>query len=672
MDRGYFNEKEGGYAEDSGTLPTGEKPWNIDLGPQEIGSSLNPFQHQLQALNAKIKEGASKVEFEFFGQGKGNKERATPESFDKVEREEMRNLALINEVTSSTHATVGVEGLAGFNGQKGFDEQTRDQGIREVKKAIDFAAEATTGGAVVLHTGEWSRPIYDSHNNDKTNGEIFQFKGYQEEDIRAPMMAVDDRTGELIAMRKDTTLYEPKFKTVQDYEKEKGIKLQGSRDESNGETYEGSDWIGDDGSVIKRKWEFDTEKTDDMFLRIPHWNKDKRNFETESRDWNYFQKRAKEWNEDHNNGQRLTAEEIFAKTQYMNNVLQSKGSALYYAQRYERESERLEATRKAYDFYKKLDESPNLTDEEKRGLFTQKQRYNDLIPPESIKIKDYLEQEMREAENSIRHVHEASAAADVQTRKAQDSLKHVATVENYGIKKSAESVADLGIHLWKKYEANKDKLKNPLYLAPENWHPSSYGSHPDELANLIEKGRSEMVNKLKTSMGEDRAKEIANKHIKTTFDIGHLNLWKSHMERKENESDEKFDKRFSRWAMGKIEMLHKRKILGHIHLSDNFGYDDEHLTLGRGNAPIKEMVEFLKEKGYDDFIAEPGSFNAQSVLSDAWTTMGSPVYSIGSGQGQRFSQVHNMHFGYQSPPLNIVGAYSPINDDKTWSELPLE
>ena len=124
-------------------LSSGDRSINTDLGPEEIGTSLNPFQHQLQALNAKIKEGASKVEFEFFGAGKGQKERATPESFDKEERQEMRNLAEINKVKSTTHATVGVQGLAGFDPKRGFEEQNRDNTIDEVEKAIDFAADPT-------------------------------------------------------------------------------------------------------------------------------------------------------------------------------------------------------------------------------------------------------------------------------------------------------------------------------------------------------------------------------------------------------------------------------------------------------------------------------------------------------------------------------------------------
>ena len=673
MDRGYFVESDNNV-EQPIRLPDGEEPWNLDLGPKQVGQSLNPFQHQLQALNAKIKEGASRMEFGFFGAGKGSKERATPESFDSLERAEMRALAEVNKVRTTTHATVGVEGLAGFNGQKGFDEQTRDQAMTEIRKAIDFASEATTGGAVVFHTGEWQRPIYDSWKQDKVNGELFQFEHYEEEKERAPIMVVDQRTGELMAMRKDTKLYEPEFKTVEDYEQEQGVKLIGTTDPNTGAVYESGDWIGENGHAIKRDWEFDTKHTSEMFLRVPKWNPDKRNFKTDERDWDYFLKRSKEWNQRHD--EKLTPEEIFAKTQYMNQVLQSKGSALYYAQRYETDLERLKALKDSLKYYDELDQV--LPEEEKFRLMTSRNYdyRNNIIPPKSMPIKEYLQQEIKEAENAIRHVHEASAAADVQTRKAEDAMKNVKTVHDYGIKKSAQTMAQIGEYLWEKYEANKDHLKEPLYLAPENWHPNNFGSHPDELVELIGKGREEMARRLTPRVGPEEAKKLAKKHLKTTLDTGHLNLWKNNLKRHEGEDQDHFNKRFARWAVGKIENLHKEGMLGHIHLTDNFGYDDEHLTPGRGNAPVRELVTFLKEKGYGDFIVEGGSFNPTTVLHDTWARMGSPVYNVsmggGGGHGPRFSNVHQRHFGYQAPPLNIVGAYNPINDDKTWSALPLE
>ncbi len=60
-----------------------------EIGVDEWGSTTNPFEHQTQALKARIFHGANKIEFEFFGQGKGRKEAATPESFGKRERMDM-------------------------------------------------------------------------------------------------------------------------------------------------------------------------------------------------------------------------------------------------------------------------------------------------------------------------------------------------------------------------------------------------------------------------------------------------------------------------------------------------------------------------------------------------------------------------------------------------------
>ena len=180
-----------------------------------------------------------------------------------------------------------------------------------------------------------------------------------------------------------------------------------------------------------------------------------------------------------------------------------------------------------------------------------------------------------------------------------------------------------------------------------------------------------MVRRLAPSKGEEEAKRLAKEHIKSTIDIGHMNLWRQHMERKEGETDKEFDKRFNNWAIGKVKDLHKAGVLGHFHIADNFGYDDEHLTPGRGNAPIKEFIQLLEKEGYKDFIVEGGSFNFQTTLPDALTYFGSPVYSVGMGGG-RFNQFHQTHFGYQAPPLYIVGAYSPTNEWKLWSEVPIE
>jgi len=93
------------------------------------------------------------------------------------------------------------------------------------------------------------------------------------------------------------------------------------------------------------------------------------------------------------------------------------------------------------------------------------------------------------------------------------------------------------------------------------------------------------------------------------------------------------------------------------------------LTPGQGNAPIKEFVKLLKDKGYDDFIIEGGSFNAVNTLHDTWSYFGTPVYAA-HPRGS-FRDFRQQHFEYKSTPLYIAGAYAPSNQFKTWSEVPL-
>ena len=59
-----------------------------EVGIDEWGTSSNPFEHQTQALKARIFHGANRVEFVFFGAGKGRKEQATPETYGRRERRE--------------------------------------------------------------------------------------------------------------------------------------------------------------------------------------------------------------------------------------------------------------------------------------------------------------------------------------------------------------------------------------------------------------------------------------------------------------------------------------------------------------------------------------------------------------------------------------------------------
>lgn len=54
----------------------------------------------------------------------------------------------------------------------------------------------------------------------------------------------------------------------------------------------------------------------------------------------------------------------------------------------------------------------------------------------------------------------------------------------------------------------------------------------------------------------------------------------------------------------RIKAILKRwgKRIGHVHLSDNDGYGDSHLTLGAGTLPLEMILKRLAAVGYDDTI----------------------------------------------------------------------
>ena len=296
-----------------------------------------------------------------------------------------------------------------------------------------------------------------------------------------------------------------------------------------------------------------------------------------------------------------------------------------------------------------------------------------------------LPNRLKQMEQGLRHTQESSSATDVQAETLLARKDNLQTIEEYGLKQSGLALGELGEYAMAKSEKMMQDAKkrnaegkfDKLYIAPENVFTEQYGSHPDELIKIVEAGRANMVDRLKLKgMDEEKAQGLAKEHIKSTLDIGHLNMWKTHMAHKPGETDEQFHKRFETWALVKVEEMHKKGILGHIHLTDNLGFNDEHLSPGQGNAPIKAFVKKLEELGYKDFIAEIGSFNANTILAETWSHLGSRQFKtgyLGGGQwGDNFRDVHLRHFGGYAAPMHMVGPYVPSNDFTLWSQVPFE
>jgi hypothetical protein len=623
----------------------------------------------MQAMQARLREGAGKIEFEFFGAQKGTKERFTPESIGSLERADLKALAEINELKTSVHGTVAITGMAGM-GREGFEENARQDAFNEIRRAVDFAADVTNGGAIVLHTGEWQRPISEADWNRKKQS----FESFPGEEKKATLLVVRDDTGRFIqGISKDQTIYEPVYWTAASKAKEFGFRKtpEGKYIDAHGNTMDPQDWVDIKGNYINP---VDNEQ---LFQRVPVWNADKTRFETQPLRWQELEQKTKWFNQKY--GTKYEPELFFAKTQIENQILQAKGHSLFYAQRYESHKKSFDIMKKAYDFYQKLEK--DLGKEEalnlgrKGALPHELNAVHDLVRGfDSNKDKppsELIAEAMREQEMSMRHIHEASASADVQSMTHQETLGKLKTIKDYGLEKSADTIARLGMYAMQKTEQHH--LKNPLFIAPENWHPMQYGSHPQELREIVESSRKKMAELLETRYGKEKAKEIAEKHIAATFDIGHLNTWRKHFKPLEGESLNQTDKRFNEWMLKEAEQLAKDKIIGHIHLSDNMGFDDEHLTPGQGNVPIKAFMQKMEALGMKDFLIETGSFNPVTSAPETMSYFGSPVYS-GSAHGipRQFGGFFQQHFGYQAPPNYVVGAYSPSNEWKLWSEIPFE
>ena len=170
---------------------------------KQLSMSTAPFRDQLAELKGKVFQGMSNVELGFMGRGKGSRASGNivPEMFGKHERQAMRELAKVNEIELTTHASANVIGFAGF-GERSFREDLRENALHEVERAIDFAADTAGGGPVVIHAGEFPRPLFEASE---------KLEGFPKEKEEAPIYMVDKRDGSITAIPRKREIAVPKL-----------------------------------------------------------------------------------------------------------------------------------------------------------------------------------------------------------------------------------------------------------------------------------------------------------------------------------------------------------------------------------------------------------------------------------------------------------------------------
>ena len=501
FDRYGFTPVYGPEFEEVSPEPSEKKEPLTKLPPNRIGISANPFARPIDALQQRLREGASKVELAFMGAGKGNKQAFTPESIGKVERRALKDLAKINEAEVTTHATTSVMGFSGLTNE-GFSEKARYMALKEIAKAIDFAGEATNGGAVVVHTGEFPRNLEESEIEVKNGKLIPKFLSMPmsitneniEEELAKDRVVyfVDEKTGQVSGVKMDTPIEIPEVE-------EMTIPVNGGE------------------KLSLQKWK---EKKNGMKVKVPVI-KEKPLYEI--------------WKE---------AVEKY-KDKIEKGELRPEGALMLYIKQdvlkgYEAESQR---------FLKQIEkakEKLNRLLEEREHLLKMKEKFEKegkkdvwermyveesegpLLPPKAIHKLDAIEKQIEETVHEIKWMDDYATRYGMSKENALKELKRKTSLRDFALEKSADTIARAGIMALEKTKQMKKKEPDfkPLFIAPENLFPDTYGSHPDELATIIEKSRKKMKEYLvkMKKMNPKEAEKYAKQHIKATLDIGHLNL----------------------------------------------------------------------------------------------------------------------------------------------------
>ncbi|NOZ80775.1 MAG: hypothetical protein GXP63_03820, partial [DPANN group archaeon] len=202
---------------DEGPMPLNDPPESSSVGPEglgikDIGMSvpMGIAAANVEGVQAKIRAGAQQLEIQFAGAGSGNRQSQTPGMYGEDQRQALREVSKINEVGFTTHASFSIMGVTGADQQGNMSLARGGMALGEMIRAIDFARDVADGGSVVLHVGEFERPLTHIYpegvwmdqkgqvqkNLSRDESGRFMFKRHPQEEQKAQFLLVDDRTGQ--------------------------------------------------------------------------------------------------------------------------------------------------------------------------------------------------------------------------------------------------------------------------------------------------------------------------------------------------------------------------------------------------------------------------------------------------------------------------------------------
>lgn len=637
--------------------------------PSEIGTTVAPQQQAQRGLDAQLRTGAKLVEINVGDVGPATVGLSgggpiPVGGYGKEERQEIKELAQVNKATVTTHA--GSSTTMSPLGQRGPDKEQRERNMEELRADVDFAHDIGAE-SVTVHVIGTPRPL--QRISEREGGKI-QIMGQEEHHF------VDMKTGKLVGniggsdeMQMPQLKRNPKGGWDFVYDKDThGIKY-----------YNSQDFGLQQGESIT----FDTaaryfEKNKQQVLRNSNLSPDQIDRVTgeELAIAHYFTQneivQRSQWQKAQNHS-KMSREvlDLLGNPEDKKSLIYNLYNPDEYSKLSRKEREKLdEDLKKASKGYGEfsfvvpgLDPTDSESWNEVRPMI--QRRYEELTDVQQSQMLQAggAKQKLTETEQLLSPYND-----DVLGRKYYSRIQpltHLAEKENI------EGVADLAYHSYQRSKQTKQKVT----ITPENIFPKFYGSHPDELRDVVINSRKLFEKQLreKEKINPKDAEKLSKEFIGACFDVGHANMWKRYW---------KGDKdKFDDWLVGETEKLAKEGIIKKIHVNDNFGYEDDSLPPGQGNVPIKRVVDKIREHtGKIPIISEGfGVSRDQSwrQITEAWELFNPHVYNqahvSNTGIKRTWDKLHYFDSNFRSYNPGFLAGPAAVEEDlTTWEDLPLE
>jgi len=533
--------------------------------------------NQLGETSSRINEGIKNIEVGALSQN-------ILDQIPKTHFEEIRRLNKITGAEASFHAPIQDLDIAGFvPGQNAWSEDTQKENIRKIEGFIDKAhtlgrseqdikqGKGQINVPIVLHGGtlpaqKYQREGLAEEGEYETEADLEKARI---KDARSEMLIVNQDTGQLQGVK---------------YEERK--RLDGTIDV----------WTPEKRLLNRNVTEWDQQKLEIMQMQ-KSLNEVQDRFSTRGDEFKnlMYGKQHKALTQEQEHKLAMLEQEFHGVQNFEKEIDQNVGSiVLDMHNRFIKYADKSSPEYKTY--MEKANNEINELKQESKELEKERKRLGEIeneIRRLGKNIPKHLEEEYEKQAIKTSQISHDYRRKLTEVTSEMPAPKTWAPVEEFSRIKSAETVSESAMYGYEKYGD-----KAPI-LAIENVYPGMQASRAKELRLTIEKSREEFAKKLmeKKGLSEKRAEEVAAKLIGATWDVGHINQL-----RKSGYSEEDI-----------IEETRKiADLVKHVHLTDNFGFDDSHLPPGLGNVPIKEMLEVLEKQGKfkGKGIVEAGAFVA--------------------------------------------------------------